>query len=178
MTVPEIQSFHIATVVRDLETAMSAYKRLLDAQTWRVKEMAAGFRIAYGSGSGQTWELIEVRGEGTTQFHQFRDQYGEGVQHVGFWTPDIRASVEAALAQGGELVAATRAANGSTAVQVVVPQADVTPELLDASIGIGAFIAGDLGSWRIEYIGTDGDAFLRDWLEKEYDEIIVTPRTW
>ena len=49
MTVPEIKSFHIATVVRDLEAAMSAYKRLLDAQTWRVKEIAPGFRVAYGN---------------------------------------------------------------------------------------------------------------------------------
>ena len=75
------------------------------------------------------------------------------------------------------MVAATRDADGRTAVQLV-PQAAATPELLEAGIGIGAFIAGGLGGWRIEYIGTDGDAFLRDWLEEEYDEIIVTPRTW
>ena len=177
MTVPELQCFHIASVVRDLDTAMSAYRRLLDAQTWRRKEIAPGLRIAYGSGSGQTWELIEVRGEGTSQFHQFRDQYGEGVQHIGFWTPDIRASVKDALSRGGELVSATRDADGLTAVQLV-PQATATPELLDAGIGIGAFIEAGLGSWCIEYIGKDGDAFLRDWLREEYDEIIVTPRTW
>ena len=177
MTVPEIQCFHIATVVRDLDAAMAAYKRLLDAQTWRTQDMGGGFRIAYGSGSGQTWELLEVRGEGTSQFHQFRDQYGEGVQHVGFWTPDIRSSVENALAQGGELVSATQDAEGRTAVQLV-PQADATPEVLDAAIGIGAFIDGGLGAWRIEYIGKDGDGFLRDWLQEDYGEIIVTPRTW
>lgn len=177
MTVPEIQCFHIATVVRDLDAAMPAYERLLGARTWRVQEITPGFRIAYGSGSGQTWELIEVRGEGATQFHQFRDEHGEGVQHVGFWTPDIRASVERALAQGGKLVAATQDADGRTVVQLV-PQADATAEVVDAAIGIGAFIDGGLGAWRIEYIGQEGDAFLRDWLQEEYDEIIVTPRTW
>ncbi|HJN92295.1 MAG TPA: VOC family protein [Dehalococcoidia bacterium] len=175
MTAPEVQCFHVATVVRDLDAAVAAYTSLLDAQTWRIREMSADFRIAYGSGSGQTWELIEVRGEGTSQFHQFRDRYGEGVQHVGFWTPDIRALVEQALAQGGELVSATQDASGVTSVQLV-PQAAVTPDLLDAGIGIGAFIEGGLGAWRIELIGNDGDEFLRDWLQEDYDEILVTPR--
>jgi catechol 2,3-dioxygenase-like lactoylglutathione lyase family enzyme len=177
MTVPEIQSFHIATVVRDLDDAVAAYTRLLDAQTWRLREISPGFRIAYGSGSGQTWELIEVTGPGTSQFHEFRDQYGEGVQHVGFWTPDIRASVEHALAQGGELVAAIEDADGRITVQLA-PQATATPDVIDAAIGIGAFVDGGLGAWRIEFIGKDGDAFLRDWLQEEYGEILVTPRTW
>ena len=176
MTSPEIRCFHIAIVVPELEAAMDAYRRLLGAETWRTHGPSAdGIRIAYGSGSGQTWELLEASGDGGTAFHAFRDRYGQGVQHVGFWTPDIHASVRDALDRGGRLVAASRDPQGRAAVQIV-PGADATPELIEQNIGIAAFIDPGLGAWCIEYIGDAGHAFLREWLEEDYDEIIVTPR--
>lgn len=175
MTAPDLQCFHIATVVKDLDAAVAQYSRLLQAETWRFREMSPGFRIAYGSGSGQTWELIEVTGDGTSQFHQFRDRYGEGVQHVGFWTPDIRASIEQAIAAGGQLVSVTTDAEGNSTVQLI-PQSKATPDVLaPVETAIGAFIDPGLGSWRIEYIGKTGEAFLHDWLAEEFDDIIVTP---
>ncbi|MEE8422748.1 MAG: VOC family protein [Dehalococcoidia bacterium] len=176
MTAPDVQCFHIAIVVEDLDAAIDGYGRLLDADMWRVREMGSGTRFAYGSGSGQTWELIEVKGEGTSQFHQFRDLHGEGVQHVGFWTPDIRASVERALAGGAQLVSATTDAEGQSAVQLI-PQSRATPDVLDG-IGIGAFLDAGFGGWRIEYIGKSGETFLRDWLAEEFSDIIVTPPHW
>lgn len=175
MTAPEIQCFHIAIVVADLDTAIDRYRQLLNAATWRIREMSPGFRIAYGSGSGQTWELIEVTGQGSSQFHQFRDQHGEGVQHIGFWTPDIRSSVAQALERGAQLVSATTNDEGQTAVQLI-PQTGVTPDHLEAvGAAVGAFIDPGLGGWRIEYIGTTGEAFLHDWLREDFPEIIVTP---
>jgi catechol 2,3-dioxygenase-like lactoylglutathione lyase family enzyme len=178
MTAPDVQCFHIATVVNDLDAAVEGYGRLLAADAWRVRETRPGFRIAYGSGSGQTWELIEVKGEGTSQFHQFRDRYGEGVQHVGFWTPDIRASVEDALARGAKLVSATTDAVGSSTVQLI-PQSEATPEMLDGvGTAVGAFLDAGFGGWRIEYIGRTGETFLRDWLEEEFADIVVTPPHW
>lgn len=175
MTAPEVQCFHIAIVVADLDAAIERYRQLLDAATWRVREMSPGFRIAYGSGSGQTWELIEVTGEGASQFHQFRDQHGEGVQHIGFWTPDIRASVEQALERGAQLVSTSTNDEGQTTVQLI-PQSRATPDLLNAvDAAIGAFIDPGIGGWRIEYIGPTGEAFLHDWLEDDFPEIIVTP---
>jgi hypothetical protein len=162
-------------VVQDLDVALEAYGRLLYANTWRVREMGPGFRIAYGSGSGQTWELIEVTGEGNSQFHQFRDRHTEGVQHIGLWTPDIRASVEDALSGGAELVSATTDDAGHATVQLI-PQAKLTSEELD-NIGIGAFIEAGFG-WRLEYIGETGEKFLREWLDEEFDAIIVTAPHW
>jgi hypothetical protein len=72
----------------------------------------------------QAWELIDVKGPGNPVFHQFRDQHGEGVQHIGFWTPDIRASVEHALAAGTRLVSVTTDTQGNTVVQLL-SRADV-----------------------------------------------------
>jgi catechol 2,3-dioxygenase-like lactoylglutathione lyase family enzyme len=176
MTAPDVKCFHIAIVVRDLDAAVEGYRRLLGAEHWRVRAMSAGTRIAYGSGSGATWELIEVSGAGTSQFHEFRDQHGEGVQHIGFWTPDLRASVLGALEGGAELVSATTDAQGNSAVQLLPAEA-VEGEQLD-KLGIGAFLEAGFGGWRIEYIGPSGEAFLKDWLQEEYPDICITPMPW
>jgi catechol 2,3-dioxygenase-like lactoylglutathione lyase family enzyme len=174
LTAPELKCFHIAVVVHDIEKTMAAYKRYLGEGPWRVRAMAAGTRIAYGSAGGQTWELIQVTGDGGTQFHEFRDRHGEGVQHIGFWTPDIRASVEDALAGGARLVSASADAQGHTTVQLL-PRADVKPEQLEA-IGMAAWMDLGLGGWRLEYIGVSaGERFLQDWLAEDYSGIILSP---
>jgi len=175
VSVPEITCFHIAVVVADIDTAVANYRRFLGDGPWRVREMGrAGGRIAYGSAGGQTRELIEVNGPGNSQFHQFRDQHGEGVQHIGFWTPDIRASVEASLAAGARLVSVMTEADGHTAVQLL-PQADVKPEQLGA-LGMAAWMDLGFGGWRLEYIGkTTGDKFFNEWLGDDYRRIILTP---
>lgn len=173
MTVPEITCFHIAVVVSDLENTVEAYRQFLGDGPWRIRDAAWG-RIAYGSAGGQTWELIQVNGPGNTQFHAFRDEHGEGVQHIGFWTPDIRASVENSLAKGARLVSATTDAQGNTAVQLL-PRADVGAEQLDG-LGMAAWLDLGLGGWRLEYIGkTAGDTFFKEWLAEDYARIILTP---
>jgi len=173
LTAPEITCFHIAVVVTDVEKAIANYRRYLGDGPWQVRDGLIG-RLAYGSAGGQTWELIQPSETGGTQFHQFRDQYGEGVQHIGFWTPNIRESVEKSLADGARLVSASTDAQGNTAVQLL-PRADVKPEQLDA-LSLGAFLDLGFGGWRLEYIGkTAGEKFLKDWLAEEYDRIILTP---
>jgi hypothetical protein len=174
MTVPDITSFHIAVVVSSVEKAVEGYKRFLGDGPWRIRDMAAGTRIAYGSAGGQTWELIEVNGPGGSQFHEYRDQHGEGVQHIGFWTPDIKASVEDSLAGGARLVSATTDAQGNTAVQLL-PRADVQPQQIEA-LSMAAWMDMGFGGWRLEYIGqTAGEKFLKDWLAEDYPGIILTP---
>lgn len=174
MTVPEITCFHIAVVVNSLDKAVDAYRRFLGNGPWRTRDMSSGTRIAYGSAGGQTWELIEVNGPGGSQFHRFRDERGEGVQHIGFWTPDIRASVEDSLASGARLVSATTDAAGNAAVQLL-PQADVKAEQLEG-LGMAAWMDLGFGGWRLEYIGkTAGEAFFKDWLGEDYNRILLTP---
>jgi catechol 2,3-dioxygenase-like lactoylglutathione lyase family enzyme len=174
VTVPDLQCFHIAVVVSDVEAAVASYKRFLGDGPWRVRDMAAGTRIAYGAAGGQTWELIQVSGPGGSQFHEFRDQFGEGVQHIGFWTPDIRASVEDALANGARLVSASTDGEGNTSVQLL-PRAGVKDEQLGA-LSMAAWMDLGLGGWRLEYIAnTVGEKFLKDWLAEDYEGIILTP---
>ena len=173
MTAPEVKCFHIAIAVRDMDVAIEGYGRLLGTERWHILSRTPGTRVAYGVGSGMTWELWEATGEGTTQFHEFLRERGEGVQHIGFWTPDLKTSVEAAVANGGQLVSATTDDRGHSAVQLV-PGSGLQPKQLD-SLGITAFVDAGFGGWRIEYVGPTGEAFLRDWLQEEYDDIIITP---
>jgi catechol 2,3-dioxygenase-like lactoylglutathione lyase family enzyme len=174
MTAPEITCFHIAVVVNDVQKAVEAYKRFLGDGPWRLRDMGSGARIAYGSAGGQTWELIEVSGKGGSQFHDFKAQHGEGVQHIGFWTADMRASVEDALSKGAKLVSASTDAQGHTAVQLL-PAADIKPQQLDG-LGMASWMDLGLGGWRLEYIATGlGQTFLKDWLQDDYPGIILTP---
>jgi catechol 2,3-dioxygenase-like lactoylglutathione lyase family enzyme len=174
MSVPEITCFHIAVVVNDVEKAVEGYKRFLGDGPWRLRDMGAGTRIAYGSAGGQTWELIEVSAPGGSQFHEFKERHGEGVQHIGFWTPDMRASVEDALSKGAKLVSATTDAQGHAAVQLL-PAADVKPEQLEG-LGMASWMDLGLGGWRLEYIATGlGQTFLKDWLAEDYPGIILNP---
>ena len=174
MSVPEIQCFHIAVVVSDLERAVEGYKRFLGDGPWRLRDMPSGMRIAYGSAGGQTWELIQLGGPGGSQFHDFYDRHGEGVQHIGFWTPDIKASVQDALANGAKLVSATTDAQGHTAVQLL-PGGDVKPEQIEG-LGMASWLELGFGGWRLEYIATGlGQTFMKDWLAEDYPGIILNP---
>jgi methylmalonyl-CoA/ethylmalonyl-CoA epimerase len=178
MTIPDLKAFHIGVVVYDIDAAVEGYKRLLGSEHWQIRSFGSGFRTAYGSGGGTTWELLEVKGEGSTQFHEFRDQHGEGIHHVGFWSQDIRASVKAALEEGAKLVWTTTDAEGRRVVQLQ-PAASVTPEHY-SGLNLGAIVDPGFGGWRIEYVdsGETGPKFFKEWLQDEYPDIIVTPPPW
>src|SRR5262249_49450106 len=66
---------------------------------------------------------------GPNQFSQFLAEHGEGVQHIGFWTPDVRKAVEAAIAAGGRLVSASTDAAGNTSVQLLPEPGGPLPDL-------------------------------------------------
>ena len=174
MTAPDLQAFHICLVVRELEPAMETYRKILGVDNWRLREMGTANRIAYGRGSGQTLELVQPLPTGSGQFHDFLARYGEGVQHLGFWTPDIRSSVSAALESGASLVSAQTDASGHTAVQLL--PASANPDL--SGLRMAAWVDVGVGGCRIEYIGTEaGEAFFTEWLGTEYRNI-VTPPPW
>ena len=105
---PDLVAFHVGIVVRDLHAVMDRYQRMFALEHWHLREPQPGIplRIAYGGreGTGLAFELIEpVPGE-TSQWSEFLEQRGEGVQHIGFWTPDLLGSLQAAVAEGGTLV--------------------------------------------------------------------------
>jgi catechol 2,3-dioxygenase-like lactoylglutathione lyase family enzyme len=174
MTAPELAAFHVCVVVRDLEAAMETYRSLLGVD-WHVRAPWANpTRMAYGRGGGQTFELVQPVGKGTSQFHEYLETHGEGIQHIGFWTPDVRGSVEAALANGAKLVSASTDADGNVAIQLL-PQAGAGDL---SQLGSAQWMDVGLGGWRIEYIGVDwGVPFFEQWLGPEYAQI-VTPPPW
>ena len=45
-----------------------------------------------------TFELIER--EGKIAHKVFLDEHGEGLQHIGIWTPDVQAAVREAVTKG------------------------------------------------------------------------------
>ena len=90
---PDIVAFHVGIVVRDLHAVMDRYQRMFALDHWHLRDPQPGIplRIAYGGreGTGLAFELIEpVPGE-PSQWSAFLEQRGEGVQHIGFWTPDL-----------------------------------------------------------------------------------------
>jgi catechol 2,3-dioxygenase-like lactoylglutathione lyase family enzyme len=174
MTVPEVKAFHICFAVRDLNSAMDRFRSILGVDLWRLHEPRPnGTRPAYGYGAGQTWELFEAKGEGTTTIHRFLAEHGEGVQHIGFWAEDVRAAVEAALDAGASLVTASQDAQGISTVQLQ-PRSRVGEEQL-GRLGMTTFLDAGFGGTLIEYLGYAGETFLHDWLGDDYDRMVIPP---
>jgi hypothetical protein len=96
----------------------------------------------------------------------FLAERGEGIQHVGFWTPDLRGSLQAAVDEGGVLVSGPFEQHGNTVVQVQMPEGQVPRQI--------AYIDAGLGTFRFELIGPPADQGLRNWLQEDYDKIIAS----
>jgi catechol 2,3-dioxygenase-like lactoylglutathione lyase family enzyme len=174
MSLPEVQCFHIAFVVRDIEETIRQWKTLLGPSEWHVWDARPnGARPAYGRAAGQTWELWEAKGKGDSPFHEYLEKYGEGVQHIGFWVEDIRAAVEAALDGGARLQVSSQDAGGNTVVQLL-PRASVGERHLD-NLGLTAFFDGGFGNVRIEYCGRTADNFLHESLGARFSSILEEP---
>jgi len=174
MTVPDLQAFHICFAVYEMEPWIERFRAILGADTWHIDQPRPnGTRPAYGRGAGQTWELWEAKGDGTTAFHEYLKKHGEGVQHIGFWAPDVRAAVEKALDGGAQLVSSSTDAQGNTAVQLL-PKASVGEEHF-ARLGFTTFVEAGFGNVRIEYIGKAGEAFMHDWLGDKFSDLVEPP---
>src|SRR5262249_10477996 len=120
-------------------------------------------------GAGRACELMEPVPGTTSQWSEFLEQRGEGVQHIGFWTPDLLGSLQTAVAEGGTLVFGPFEQRGHTVVQVEMPPGQLPRQL--------AYIDVGLGTVRFELIGPPTDQGLRQWLQEDYDRIIP-PAPW
>jgi catechol 2,3-dioxygenase-like lactoylglutathione lyase family enzyme len=180
---PDLAAYHVGIVVRDLDTAAERYRRLLGIDNWRVREVNrarppwqesytdARLKLGFGRAAGLTFELIQVM-EGRNQHSEFLAAHGEGAQHIGFWTADLRASVEAALAQGATLVNGLVEQDGTGAVQLTVGSG--TDEIIRALDVRGlAYVDAGVGSLQLEFVGSTAN--MRGWLEQDFERIIVPP---
>jgi 4-hydroxyphenylpyruvate dioxygenase-like putative hemolysin len=179
---PDLHAFHLGFVVRDVDAVMDQYRRMLGVDAWRVREVArpkapwtrytdTRSKMAFGRGAGLTFELIQVL-EGRNQHTEFLEAHGEGVQHIGFWSPDLRASVQSAVAQGAQIVNAAVDPNDRAVVQLT-PGSSAEQIIDSLQTAALAYVDPGLTSLQIEFIGSSTG--LRDWLQEDFPRIIVPP---
>ena len=190
MTAPprDLVAYHVGFVVRDLDAVADRYQRMLGVDRWRRHDIDvprvpwnprttdARLSLAFGLAAGLTIELIQVR-HGRTPHVDFLETHGEGVQHIGFWTPDIRAAVEHALAEGGRLTLARYEANDTAVVQLSPGSS------LDGIVGSLdrarlAYVDPGLGGVQLEFVGPAGAAGLREWMADDFDRVLAPPPPW
>jgi catechol 2,3-dioxygenase-like lactoylglutathione lyase family enzyme len=190
MTAPpgDLVAYHIGIVVHDLQTVADRYQRVLGVNRWRINELAiprvswdprstdARLRVAFGRGAGLTFELLQVL-EGRTPHLDFLENHGEGVQHIGFWTSDVRAAVEGAVKEGGRVTLARLEPNGNAEVQL---SAGASMESIVGRIPRGglAYVDPGLGGVQLEFVGPAPAARLREWLAGDFGELLLPAPPW
>jgi catechol 2,3-dioxygenase-like lactoylglutathione lyase family enzyme len=185
MTVPEARvfAFHLGIVVRDLHAACARYSELLGVPAWHYREIqrpalpvnpktAGGqgtLHIAFGRVPGMTFELIEP--EGTIEHKVFLDEHGEGVQHIGLWTPDVQAAVRVAVAKGCRV---THAALTQDVATIQLTPAS-PPEAIIPFLGTMGYVDLGLGGFQLEFIAAANAERHRDMFKEVTDEAIPLP---
>jgi catechol 2,3-dioxygenase-like lactoylglutathione lyase family enzyme len=179
----EALGFHVGMVVRDAKAVVDAYRDLFGGsfQMWAVPKAAprqvdpsyqdSQLLIAYGRYAGMTIEVIQVlSGEG--HYARWLERHGEGVQHLGFWVPDLAPAVERALEHGATLASATINPDSLGAVTVT--------GLSPSSIA-GAILPGSVHmnyaqeATEIELLGPSSIETLRGMFGERLPEIVDLP---
>ena len=130
MTAPPVDlvAYHVGIVVRELDGVMGLYQRMLGIEHWRMRGRQQSrmpwdarstdgrLKVAFGRAGGHVRVLQPL--EGRTPHMDFLEKHGDGVQHIGFWTPDVRAAVENAVKEGGQDHAGAIGPTGNAEVQL------------------------------------------------------------
>ena len=185
MTAPEAKMFayHLGIVVRDLEAACARYAELLGVPEWHRSEVerqgvpvnpkTAGGRgilhIAFGRVPGMTFELIQP--EGQIAHKVFLDEHGEGVQHIGVWTPDVQAAVRDAVAKGCRVTHAALTQDATT----IDLTPDSPPDAIIPFLGNLGYVDPGMGGFQIEFIAAVNPERHRDMFKEITDESIPLP---
>ena len=91
---------HVGIAVHDLARAVETWQTLLGAQAGPPVEVPEeGVRIAFIRAGDPKIELLEPLSK-DGPIAKFLEKRGEGIHHVAFAVPDIRASMERLRAQG------------------------------------------------------------------------------
>lgn len=176
---------HIGIVVHDIEAVGARYRELLGVPRWHVREAlsqsppwspgAGGgrIRIAFGRTPGQTIELIQPL-DGETFASRFLRERGEGMQHLGFWVPDLQVAVREAVERGATLTTAAFRADGSGFAQLTAAS---PPEALIGSIDIDrpAFVDPGIGGMQVEFVGPASVQRNRTLMGNEFTKVFPLP---
>jgi 4-hydroxyphenylpyruvate dioxygenase-like putative hemolysin len=170
MTEPELQAFHLGIVAKDLDQTMNQYSGMFGIEAWhRSKARFNGLEMAYGLGPGQSIELFQVTGPGDSHIHQFFNEHGEGVQHIGVWAEDVPSAARKAIDAGAELLSIVADAEGNATARLI-PSLKVTAQDF-SSLGLVTFV-NPTGGVMIEYVGRAGEEFMRNWFKDKYDHVV------
>ena len=190
MTAPpgELVAYHIGIVVRDLEAVQGLYQRVLGIDHWQMREVATArmpwdahstdgrLKVAFGRAAGLTFELLQPL-EGRTPHMDFLEKHGDGVQHIGFWTPDVRAAVERAVKEGGRITLARLDPSGNAEVQLS-PGAGTEAIVNMLPMDRLAYVDPGLGGGQLEFVGRSAAAGLREWLAEDFDTLLQPSPPW
>jgi methylmalonyl-CoA/ethylmalonyl-CoA epimerase len=112
----------VAVVVRDLDRAMERYTNELGIGPWAVytfspdwiggmtfrgKEQGYTMKLAIAQLGPVMYELIEPV-EGPNCYHEFLDERGEGLHHLGYFVDDIDAEIKNMESKGYPLLQSGR----------------------------------------------------------------------
>lgn len=112
----------VAVVVRDLDAAMERYwtqlgigpwdvytygPHRLHTMTFRGSDQPYVMKLALAQVGATQYELIEPL-EGPTTYHEFLEQRGEGLHHLGYYVDDIDAEIARMAALGYPLLQSGR----------------------------------------------------------------------
>lgn len=184
MTVPADQpvAFHVAFVVYDINAVEEHYRALLGVERWHIWERPipmtpwnsetsdAVIKVAYGRAPGLTIELVQVLQGETVQSVYLRD-HGEGIQHIGFWAPDVRSTVARAMAEGAKVTSAMLVSDDVAAFQL---SASASDEQIRRAVDPNGRAYVNLGasSAQIEYIGPASGEAIREMIGADFGNVV------
>jgi hypothetical protein len=179
VSAPGLEAFHFGFVVRDLDAVSSVYGRMLGIDRWRISEFEmssipwadrpsdARLRIAFGRAARLTFEFIQVL-SGHSVHSDFLEQHGEGVQHIGFWCPDVRAAVTDAVAEGASVLCAF--VQNQDAVIQLTPSSTAIEVARAVDPGRMAYVDPGIATVQFEFCGPATSPAMREWLAEAYQQ--------
>jgi catechol 2,3-dioxygenase-like lactoylglutathione lyase family enzyme len=168
--------------VRDLDAACRRYSELLGVPEWHRSEVerpglpvnpnttggSGTLHIAFGRVPVMTFELIQP--EGKIEHRVFLDRHGEGLQHIGVWTPDVQAAVREAVGKGCKVTHA--ALTQDVATMSLTPESPA--DAIIPFLGNLGYLDPGMGGFQIESVGAV-NAERRDMFEAVTEESIPLP---
>lgn len=95
---------HIGIAVRSLAESDPIFQRLLTIEPYKHEEVADQHVITSFFQAGQSKiELLEAT-NGDSPIHKFIERKGEGIHHIAFEVPDIRAEMRRLKEEGFQLL--------------------------------------------------------------------------
>ena len=172
MTVPLDTPFahHVGFVARDAEKMARAYERLLGAKfdlleplpVHNLYDQPGTIRVAYGAFAGLVAEIIEPM-DGDLPHRRWLDQYGEGIQHIGFLVDDPQKATADLVAAGAKIEWIVDDTN-HRAIRQLRPDSTTEEMIRRITPDCLSYLDAGIGNVAIEFMGPRiQDRMLKRW---------------